>query len=474
MGVKGSILLRRIVSAIVVFVILAGLATYHARSVLDRSMVVAFPNWEVAYDRVWPRPSGGVVASDVTLIPPEGEEAGMFHFDHVSLGVPFLEFYGSVFYHKRLARFNSINNLDFIFSGGHGDLFVPFTDELRLFGSLTAAPFETEGCLSDNVWAQSELQGMGLSPGKVTLGLDFHFKPNHYVYSQSLTVPGVSSVTLRREIQQEFSFDGNGAIELTADEWHLKDDGFVAARNRYCAGKDGVDENQFVQRHVRSVKRLLALAGVAPTASMESAYRSYARTGGSLDLAIHYDPAISDEVYNADTLGAWLPSMRGKFTVNGTTQPLALVATAVRPWPEDADGLSTFQLVQREDAEAPTARAMPTASVPAINKPAPVPAELPSTLMLASTTVASQPPASALTAATPDANAAFDDGSITHYRQLAEHIGERFTVYRRGRPSVYVKILRVSKNGEVWLRRSFRNGDFDFALDRKTFQRAEK
>ncbi|MDN5923597.1 MAG: hypothetical protein L0H70_01205 [Xanthomonadales bacterium] len=470
---KGLILLRRIVSACIVLAILLGLLTYHARSVLSESMMDVFPNWEVTYHGVWPQPAGGVVASDVTLVPPEGEEAGTFHFEHLSLDVPFFEFYGSVLHHKRLARFNSINNLDFIFSGGSGDLLVPFTDELTLFGSLSAAPFETEGCASDNVWAHGELQSMGLSPGQVTLELDYQSKPNHYVYTQSLSVPGVSSVSLRRELQQKFSFDGDGDIELTADEWHIKDDGFVAARNSYCANKDGVDVNQFVQRHVRSVKRLLALAGVAPTASMTNAYQSYARSGGNLDVVIHYDPAISGEVYNADTLSAWLPYMHGKFTVNGATQALALVATAVRPWPDDAGELSTFQLLQREAGVAPATQMPRRATAAAINKPAVQSVAMPTPATLASATVTSQPNASAMIATVPVADVV-DDDTITHYRQLAEHIGERYTVYRRERPSVYVQILRVDKHGEVWLRRSFRNGDFDFALDRKTFQRAEK
>lgn len=498
MGVKKGISLRMMLSAIVTFVILIGLAMYHANFLLGRSLLFAFPGWETTYHGAWPQPFGGVSASDVTLIPPMGRQAGTFHFDHVSLDVPFWEYYRSVFSRKQSAMVEPIDNLHFEFTGGHGDLFMALTGETALFGNLSAAPFEAEGCADDNVWVTSDLKAMGLSPGNVTLMLDYHSEPQRFVKRQKLTAPGLGSMALRREILQQgsepmLSLYVPQSAALAADEWHLVDDGFVAARNRFCARKDGIDVDTFVQRHIRSVERLLAIAGVAPTAAMENAYRDYARGGGSLDLIVHYQPPISAALYNADTLAAWLPYMRGELTVNGSTQPLALVAIEAQPWPQWAAELTTFELIQREGgAQSGAAQTAQVAIRPAEHTSAPVaaasapgaPAAANAPAAAAPTAVpgGSSPRATLTASATPSETpsnapapaAAVDDGIISEYRQLAEHAGEYVTVYVHGDSPVRVKIASVAKNGEVTVRRVFSSGYFEYTLDRDTFERAEQ
>lgn len=491
MATKKGISWRMMLSAFIALVILIGWTVYHANFVLARSMLFAFPGWETTYRGAWPRPFGGVVASDVTLIPPEGPQAGTFHFDHVSLDVPFFEYYRSAFKRKRGALVKSIHDLDFAFTGGNGDLFVPLTYETALFGTLTAAPFEAAGCARDDLWVQSDLQAMGLTPGNVELTLGFHADSGIFVKNQSLTAPGIGSIAFRREIQMQgkyaiLALQEAGPTALSADEWHIKDDGFVAARNRYCASKDGVDVNEFVARHVRSVERLLALVGVAPQESLKNAYRNFTRDGGSLDVVVRYQPAISGAVYNAEALSAWLPYMHGELTVNGTTQPLSLVATKVRPWPEWADELTTFGLVQREDAaqhrdetSLPLAEAT-TATTPAAKAPVAIPApkaSVPtskSVVSPATQTLASAEPPKPLASSTVASAAAVDDGSISHYRQLSKHVGEFLTIYRVDLPSIRVKISGVGKHGVVMVQRRYVNGYLEFALDRSTFDHAEK
>lgn len=511
---KKGISWRMVLSGVIALSILIGWCTFHANFLIGRSLLFAFPGWETTYHAAFPWPLGGAVASDVTLISPLGPQAGTFHFDHVSLDVPFFEYWRSALSRGRNSMVDEIHELHFEFSGGRGDLAVPLTRELAVFGNVTAAPLEAAGCTVDDYWVFSELGGMGLSTSPVTLVLDYVSEEGRFIKHQKLIAPGRGSVEYRRDISQPgqyamLTFEGNGATALVADEWHIKDDGFVAARNRHCAPMDGIDVDPFVDRHVRSVERLLAIVGVAPTPAMESAYRTFARDGGSFDVVVHYDPPLSGPVYDADALSAWLPYMRAEAGVNGNMQPLGLVATEPQPWPDWAAELTVFQLLQRENVARggdgqvavsspagsgtsnPVARATDAARVAAA---ATVPAATSEAARVAGS--AGEPDAVTVTpetlpedpsrmvtlmastaaapAAVPTQGTAPEDLVITNYRELAEHVGEYLVVHQRGKRPARLKITGVREDGEVRVRARYRSGYFEYGLERDEFLRAEK
>ncbi len=121
-GRNGGVSLRRILIGVGFLALLIGYTIYHANFVLGRSLLFAFPDWEVTYRSAWPLLGGGVTARDVTMVPPVGAEGGKFHFASLRIEVPFFEYYRSGFSRERGSLLNSIRNLHLEFDDGHGDL----------------------------------------------------------------------------------------------------------------------------------------------------------------------------------------------------------------------------------------------------------------------------------------------------------------------------------------------------------------
>ena len=65
-------------------------------------------------------------------------------------------------------------------------------------------------------------------------------------------------------------------------------------------------------------------------------------------------------------------------------------------------------------------------------------------------------------------------GTISDYDTLGKQTGKSFTVYRQGRESMRVEIVRVTERGDILVRRRFGGGKVEFALDRRSFDRAEE
>ena len=443
----------------------------------------------MTYRSAWPSLSGGVTARDVTLVPPVGAEGGKFHFASLSIEVPFFEYYRSGFSRERGSLLNSIRNLRLEFDDGHGDLNYSFTHELNLLGVVSAAPFEAEGCGQDTVWLESELGEMGLYTRGTQLVMAYHLEDGRLVKEQTLYTAGAGRVDFRREMIKHdnyslFSLIESGRSEVAKDEWRVQDEGFVAARNRYCESKDKVDNNEFVQRHVASVKRLLETAGLAPQAELEAAYRGYANLGGNFDLAIQYDPPIGAPLYSASDMGSnWLPQLQGKFTVNGKSHPLTLAAVTPRPLPASEEILTTYELIQRENGtaadnpkkEAPAAHRTvsrnPPAQVASVSLATPASAVTAKKRPQSETTGASQP--RVVEAASNMASPIERDG-LDSYRQLANYVGQHLTIYQKGHEPVRVEILRVIGAGDIFVRRHVSGGDIEYVLDRKNFDHAEE
>lgn len=508
----------RVLAGVAFAVILGGYTIYHANFVIGRSLLFAFPGWEVTYRSAWPLPGGGVIARDVRLVPADAEAGDSFQFATARIDVPFFEYYGSAFSRRRGSLLDSIRNLHMRFSGGHGDLSVPFTRELGLFGNVSAAPFEAEGCPHDNLWVESDLAAMGLASQGVELVLDYHRDNGHLIKQQSVNSPGLGRVELRRDIIEYdetsfFSLSERGRREVASDEWRVSDEGFVAARNRYCQGAAAADE--FVHRHARAVGRLLETAGLVADPQLEQAYRRYAAHGGTLAVMVRYDPPIGSPLYAADDLRGWLPRMHGTLAVDGTATALALAPTTPRPLPQDADTLTTYEILQHEDAAvaaespppapsaalpvatsvaaaaAPAARAVqapgvaglatprpraaalatppPPPAAAALATPPPPPTAAPRAPLLITATVGSAAGGAVRVAA--DAGGTAE--RLTRYKDLANHLGSRMTVYQRGREPVRVQIVRVVETGNILVRRFIGAGSAEYVLDPLRFDHAE-
>ncbi|MFZ1839065.1 MAG: hypothetical protein WAU20_10085, partial [Dokdonella sp.] len=171
---KSGISVWRIVSTLFFLVVLIFWCVYHANFVTGRSLQLAFPGWDVSYRSCWPNPFGGTWVSDVTLIPLEDDEEEVFHFEHLSVDVPMMQYYRSGFSRKKNALLTAIKDIRLEFSGGQGVMTIPFTSEMVVFGNASAEPFEADGCAEDGAWISSELADMGLSPEGTELTMSWH------------------------------------------------------------------------------------------------------------------------------------------------------------------------------------------------------------------------------------------------------------------------------------------------------------
>jgi hypothetical protein len=530
--------LRRILYGVVLVVGLPLSMHYQADMLMSRALSFTFPGWIGTYKSAWPRLGGGVSVKDVTIVAPDRGDA--LHFERVRLEVPFFQYYWSALKPWRDKDYKSISDFRLVFEGGKGDLTWPLSHEMALFGNASASPFEAEGCAQDGVWLGDELPDMGLTTGATELVMAYHFTADREIKEQSIHTPGASRVDFRRELVLHDmgpplgrTSNPQARLEVASDEWHVKDEGFVAARNAYCAKKDGIDSARFLERHLATAKRVMQAAGLAPGTEMLAAYRRFASSGGSLDLTVRYDPPIGAPLYGSDDLGTWVPRIHGEFSVGEQRQSLALASTPVRELPEDEDeqGASVYALMQREGTapesaptdSAPTESAAPVVATatapPPVHDPLGAPAAMTTMVASAAPAAVAPPPASAPPAAPvankapagPDA-AATDtprgEGKLNlastarvtdsvasvnappplsastapadatpptllDYAQLGAAVGQRVMVYQKNKEPMLAEVVGMDK-GTVHIRRHLRSGWVEYAVDRANFDYAER
>ncbi|MEP6881836.1 MAG: hypothetical protein ABI866_07580 [Dokdonella sp.] len=468
---KSGISIWRIIGAVISLIILIAWWLNFANFVTGRSLLLAFPGWDVSYKSCWPNPFGGTWVSDVTLIPLEDDDEEVFHFDHLSVDVPFMQYYRSGFSRKPGAMLKSIKDITLEFSGGHGAMTIPFTTEMLAFGNASASPFEAHGCVEDAVWRDDEFAEMGLKAEPTELTMSWHRTDDRLIREHSIHTPGVGRVDYRGEelVHDKFplfSLVDSGLNELSASEWHVKDEGFVNARNAYCAKKDGITTKEFVDRHVDSVQRILAALGLEPTQSTRSAYRGYAESGAPLDLVLSYSPTISGERYDDLDIGRWVAYMHGGFNVDGRAVGVGLKAIDVQPMPEGDESDSTWTLLQSEreararQAELASDDAAPVAAIRNAATP---------TLAVAT----SPPSTDADVLLTDEAELVERVPVIEDYAKLSAEVGQRFMLYTKGKPAMRVEIVGMNE-GVLKIRRYLRSGWLEQGIKRSAFERAER
>jgi hypothetical protein len=459
----------RILSAVGSIVLFGGYLIFHANFVTGRSLLLAFPGWEVTYRGCWPNPFGGTWVSVVTLMPIEGEEEEAFHFESLTIDIPIFQFYRSGFSKKFADRMKAISDIELEFKGGSGSLSWPLSNELYFFGNASAAPFEAEGCLEDSLWASEELAGMGLQAEPTEFRMAWHREDDSLIKEQSIHTPGVGRVGYReKQVMHDefplFSLIETDANELVNSEWHVQDEGFVAARNRFCAQKDGIDSTQFVDRHLATVQRLLAALGLKADESTQSAYRKYVEQGGSLDLLVNYSPAIDAAVYEDDDLSRWMDRTYGQLTAGGRNHRLGMSVIEMQPFSEADENLTTFAALQKEQA-----RRAPSAQADGVEQVVAAPGARPAATIATATAAAATP--EVLRSSATDVVERPD--TILEYRKLAAEVGQRFKLYSEGKSPMRVEVVGM-QDGLVKVRRYVRSGWLEHTIAKAGFERAER
>lgn len=464
---------RFIFFSILSIIISIWLFNHQAGQIVDRTVSLAFPNWEVYYGSIWLRPSGGAWVSDVDMVPLNGDDGESYHFDKIAVEIPFTQFYRSAWDSDLLNRMPQIKDVTLRMEGGSGEMSWPFTRALSVFGNASASPFEAEGCAEDGAWAADEFPAMGLSASPTKLTMAWHRVADRIVKEQSIETEGVGRVDYRGELvarddEPLLNLTGGSNDEVASSEWHVVDEGFVAARNKFCASKDGITPAEFTERHLASVQRVLAAAGLEVKESTLSSYQRFAEQGGKLDISVSYSPTINASVYKDGDWSRWLARMQGHLSVQERTGVLGLRSIAAQPFPEDDEFKSVWSVVSKErekrDAEKAalaSAETAPPATPKSIDRPAPA-------IAVETRTVVREE----LLYAEPEADQERPH-IIENYAKLSAEVGQRFMLYTKGKPAMRVEIVGMDE-GVVKVRRYLRSGWLEQGITRAAFVRAER
>jgi len=359
-GVKKSVSLRTTISVLVLLmlaILMVFLTLYKVNFLIGRSLLVVFGNADSTYSGAWFDRDGGLVAKNFVLKPDGADSDATLSFKRIRVDTPgWAWLLGNLSMRKLVA---DIDHLHVTLSDGTSNAGVdPTLGDLGPFGTDTASPFEAEGCLKDNAWLRSELVDMGLHPGPTTLEYDYRVNNNDLTTQITLSTPGVSKVMLVRREQlpmrvNPFLLDQAQSI-AKAERWIVQDEGFVKARNAFCARRDGIDEAQFAARHVESVKRLLATRGLALDDGSMAIYADFVRNGGGLTFGGDYSAALnSDDFYEARASGVAFTQMHGTFERDGKKLAAQWTKFDPRPLAGMDEGLPTYAALLKEQEAIP-------------------------------------------------------------------------------------------------------------------------
>jgi hypothetical protein len=343
--------LGRILGAVIPIAALGFLLFQQVNFLAGRSLLVAFGDIESTYRAAWFELDGDVVAKDVALYP-YGPEAAV-RFERMQLETPGWFWLLRNLFDRKLAHAH-LERVHLTLTGLSSEAGMdPTLGDLGPIGAVSASPFEAEGCMQDGMWLREELGEMGLVPEPTTLEFDYRVADTRLDTRIVLRTPGVSLLQFQR--RETLPKPVNALLldtvptATTFERWEVSDQGFVEARNAFCAKKDGVDVDTFVARHVQSVARLLETVGLSTDAAALEAYRDFARNGGQLAFGGEYvRPLHSTELYAAREDGSAMPRMHG--VLEHGTQRVAVQWQRFdpRPLPGRDLGEATFAALERE------------------------------------------------------------------------------------------------------------------------------
>jgi hypothetical protein len=468
---------------VVPVLVLGFLVVQQANVLVGRSLLIAFGEAESTYRNAWFELDGDIVASDLVVYPDDGNRDVAVRFDSIHLDTPGWVWVLRNTFDRELAH-APLDRLHLTLAGVTSDQGVePTLGDLGPVGALSASPFEAMGCLNDDLWTHSELEAMGLMPGRTTLEFDYQVKGQELLTAIVLRTPEVSTARLERREQlpaevNVLLLDQSPGL-VRSEHWQVQDQGFVKARNAWCAKKDGVDYRTFVARHVDTVVRVLEAGGLAADAASIEAYRGFAWEGGELAFGGEYpQPLRSDALYAARDSGAALLRMHAILERGG--QRLAVQWRRFDPRPlQGLDDLTPYAAMQKErgidPSGLPTAAASPTPAATATTATAAMQAQAASSTASApvATTPASSPPAPAKTYASslPTASTLAPPGTQLSWEELPRYEGHVLQVWTAHNPPRTMTLLSADAK-ELSVRARLGGGHANYRIGRSAFLRA--
>jgi hypothetical protein len=472
-SLSGRSVLR--VGIVVVAVLAAGfLAVQQVNFVVGRALLVAFgPDTDSTYRRAWFDWDGDITAQDVVLHLGDADDA-QIRFASLRVETPGWFWFARSMFDRR-QKIARLDRLHLTLEGMDTEAGIdPTLGDLGPIGALSASPFEAEGCAADGMWTRTELSDMGLMPEPTTLDFEYSVQQTELVTKILLGTPGVSRVQFERHETLAKPMNAllldNVETMTRSERWEVSDQGFVKARNAFCAKKDGIDTATFVSRHVDAVQRVLQTRGLAVDAATLAAYRDFASIGGQLVFGGGYaQPLHSSELYEARDDGSAMLRLNG--VLEHGTQKATVQWSRFAPRPLDPRADSTWAAMQAEGGTSPGATPTSTivattagaAATPATATSAVAAPAAPALPGAVTTTADGRPLASSLPVAqlaSPGATLAWSD--LPRYQG---HVMQVRTMHNEPRTAV----LMAANGGEAQVRASVGGGHAEYRIKREAF-----
>ena len=345
-------------------------------------------------------------------------------------------------------------------------------------GPRSGAFAELEGCGNIAQINDSQLSDLGLSPGETSITYEIAIEGSNVTSTETLTTPGLGTTTFTRigsgtrpgkQLFERYGLPGD--IIWKKHNWQFKDEGFIKARNEFCARETGVTIATFLANHIASIERNMAAIGVTVGPEVRAMYIDYAANGGTLALAGDFSKDLVEADYDDIPWGEQLRSMQGEMQRGKQRLSFSFQAQRERPFTEDEDLLTTFEVLKREGVSVDpltipepgafaqaAANADATAATPDDNSA--------DETMVVKVKVA--PLVASEVISVPDEDPVF----VTNFDQIANLVGRKIRIERRARPVMVATVLGRGKIG-LRLRVAMASGFAEIEVARGEFVRAQ-
>jgi hypothetical protein len=237
--------------------------------------------------------------------------------------------------------------------------------DLRWFGLSSGAPMDAEGCDGRRRFEPVDLAGMGLGETPTRVEARFEVIASDsarigLVIERPSTSRAELEMTVRADDVRTLPDRDWSQLVILDRRWTVQDQGFVSARNRWCAARMGISRDGFVDRHLAAIKRGLAAAGAVPNEDLESAYRRYAARGG--EITWHSRPTLTTPLGQLGkfTLVERLRIMNATLeSVRGRAAPFRFEMVAPVPLPGEAVSTLVDTATPAGEPTAPSPDGMP-------------------------------------------------------------------------------------------------------------------
>ncbi len=367
----------------------------------------------------------------------------------------------------------SYNNID------NPDGYSLTSQELPI-GPRSGAFAELEGCGYISQINDSQLKDLGLRPGETSMTYEIIIEGSTVTTIETQSTPGLGSTTFTRvgdgtrpgkRLFERYGLPGD--IIWKKHSWQFKDEGFIKARNEFCARESGVTIATFLANHIASIERNMAAMGITVGPEVRAMYIDYAANGGKLVVAGDFNKDLVEANYDDIPWGEQLLAMPSEMQRDKQRLSFSFQPQRERPFTDDEDLLTTFEVLKREGVVVdpltlPEAGAYAQA---AANTDASASATATDDNSASETMVVQvkvDPLLSSKVVAVPDEDPIF----ITNFDQVANLVGRKIRIERRARPVMVATVLGRGETG-LRLRVSIASGFAEIEVARGEFVRAQ-